>query len=192
MAAIAPLTAEHEVIISHGNGPQVGLLALQAQALAGVEAYPLDILGAETEGMIGYLIEQELGNLVPEEKHVATILTMTQVALDDPAFADPAKFVGPVYDEATARRLAAERGWAVKPDGASFRRVVPSPRPQRIVEIAAIETIAAIEASSEVDVREILLSSPYNDAQMEYSGLAWLGETLVLLPQYPRRLVIEL
>lgn len=142
-AALAPLAAEHEVIVSHGNGPQVGLLALQAQALADVEAYPLDVLGAETEGMIGYLVEQELGNLVPEEKHVATILTMTEVSLDDPAFGDPTKFVGPVYDESTARHLAAERGWVVKPDGSSFRRVVASPRPVRIIEIAAIEMLLA-------------------------------------------------
>ncbi len=142
-AALAPLAAEHELVVSHGNGPQVGLLALQAQALADVEAYPLDILGAETEGMIGYLIEQEIGNLVPVEKHVATILTMTEVSLDDPAFADPTKFVGPVYDEPSARRLAAENGWAIRRDGESFRRVVPSPRPLQIVEIAAIEMLLA-------------------------------------------------
>jgi carbamate kinase len=142
-AALAPLALAHELIVSHGNGPQVGLLALQAQALADVEAYPLDILGAETEGMIGYLIEQELGNLVPESTHVATILTMTEVSLDDPAFADPTKFVGPVYDEPTARRLGTERGWAIKRDGDAFRRVVPSPRPRQIVEIAAIELLLA-------------------------------------------------
>ena len=98
-AALAPLVADHELVVSHGNGPQVGLLALQAQAYTDVEAYPLDILGAQTEGMIGYLIEQELGNRLPFEKSLATVLTMTEVDPADPAFDDPTKFVGPVYDE---------------------------------------------------------------------------------------------
>ncbi len=136
--AIAPICLEHEVVISHGNGPQVGLLALQAASYGEEESYPFDVLGAQTEGMIGYFIEQELGNLLPFEKPLATILTMTEVAADDPAFADPTKFVGPVYDEATARRLAAAKGWTVKPDGDDWRRVVASPLPQRIFEIRPI------------------------------------------------------
>ncbi len=136
--ALAPAALEHELVISHGNGPQVGLLALQALAYTELDPYPLDILGAQTEGMIGYLIEQELGNLIPDEMPIATILTQTEVSLDDPAFADPTKFVGPVYDEATARALASERGWTVKPDGPWWRRVVPSPRPLRIFEARAI------------------------------------------------------
>ncbi|MCU0301535.1 MAG: carbamate kinase [Candidatus Nanopelagicales bacterium] len=136
--AIAPIAAEHELVISHGNGPQVGLLALQAAAYDEQSAYPFDVLGAQTEGMIGYLIEQELGNLLPEEQHLATILTMTEVDPADPAFADPTKFVGPVYDASQARRLAEERGWTVKPDGAGWRRVVPSPAPKRIFEIQPI------------------------------------------------------
>ena len=134
-AALARIASQHELVISHGNGPQVGLLALQGSAYKDVEAYPLDVLGAETQGMIGYLVEQEVGNLLPAERPLATILTMVEVDPADPAFADPTKFVGPVYDEAQAKALAAEKGWAVKPDGAYWRRVVPSPRPKRIFEI---------------------------------------------------------
>jgi carbamate kinase len=133
--ALARVAKEHELVISHGNGPQVGLLALQGAAYKDVEAYPLDVLGAETQGMIGYFVEQELGNLLPFERPLATLLTMVEVDPDDPAFTDPTKFVGPIYDEAAAKALAAEKGWVVKPDGAHWRRVVPSPRPQRIFEL---------------------------------------------------------
>src|SRR6478609_7007580 len=121
---LAPVAAQHELVISHGNGPQVGLLSLQAAAYEEVEAYPLDVLGAQTEGMIGYLIEQELGNLLPFEKPFASILTMVEVDPDDPAFHDPTKFIGPVYERDEADRLAAEKGWVVKPDGDKWRRVV--------------------------------------------------------------------
>jgi carbamate kinase len=134
-SALATVATEHELVVAHGNGPQVGLLALQSEAYPEVEAYPLDVLGAETEGMIGYLLEQELGNELPFEKPIATILTMVEVDPADPAFADPTKFVGPVYDEAQAKALAADKGWTVKPDGSHWRRVVPSPRPTRIFEI---------------------------------------------------------
>jgi carbamate kinase len=136
--AIAPLAQSHQVVISHGNGPQVGLLALQGAAYKPDEAFPLDVLGAETEGMIGYMIEQELGNLLPFEVPFATVLTMVEVDPDDPGFRNPTKFVGPVYDKAEADRLAAEKGWAIKPDGAKWRRVVPSPLPKRIFEIRPI------------------------------------------------------
>ena len=139
--AMAPLAMEHELVISHGNGPQVGLLALQASAYDQESTYPFDVLGAQTEGMIGYLIEQELGNLLPLDKQLATVLTMVEVDPDDPAMADPTKFVGPVYGEADARHLAAERGWTVKQDGAGWRRVVPSPVPRRIFEIGPIRTL---------------------------------------------------
>ena len=124
--ALAPVAEHHQLVLSHGNGPQVGLLALQAAAYKEVEAYPLDVLGAQTEGMIGYLIEQELGNLLPAEVPFATILTMIEVDADDPAFADPTKFVGPIYDDAAADALAAEKGWVFKRDGeqASPRRPV--------------------------------------------------------------------
>ncbi len=139
--ALAPLARDHELVITHGNGPQVGLLALQAAALPGVAAYPLDLLGAQTDGMIGYLIEQELGNLLPENQPLATLLTMTEVDPDDPAFADPTKFVGSIYDEATARAAAAEHGWTVKPDGPHWRRVVASPKPLRIFEIRPVDLL---------------------------------------------------
>ncbi len=136
--AMAPLAQEHQLVISHGNGPQVGLLALQADAYDAVEPFPLDVLGAQTEGMIGYLIEQELGNLLPYEQPFATILTMVEVDPKDPAFDHPTKPIGPLYDEAEAKRLAAERGWSVAPDGGGWRRVVPSPRPQHIFQIRPI------------------------------------------------------
>ena len=132
--ALAPVAEQHRLVLSHGNGPQVGLLALQAAAYHDVDPYPLDILAAETEGMIGYLIEQELGNLLPEDVPFATLLTMVEVDPDDPAFRDPTKFIGPVYDEAEARRLEREHGWTFKRDGEHWRRVVPSPKPTRIFE----------------------------------------------------------
>jgi carbamate kinase len=134
-SALARVANQHELVVAHGNGPQVGLLALQAEAYPEVEPYPLDVLGAETEGMIGYLLEQELGNELPFEKPLATILTMVEVDPDDPAFTDPTKFVGPIYTEDVAKRLAADKGWVVKPDGPHWRRVVASPRPTRIFEI---------------------------------------------------------
>ncbi len=142
--AIAPVTAGHEVVLSHGNGPQVGLLALQAAEAAGKGGnsengvFPLDVLGAETEGMIGYLIEQELGNLLPEDQPLATLLTMVEVDADDPAFTHPTKFVGPLYTRREADRLAAAHGWSFRQDGIPWRRVVPSPEPQRIFEIRPI------------------------------------------------------
>jgi carbamate kinase len=136
--ALAAIASKHQLVLSHGNGPQVGLLALQASAYTEVEAYPLDVLGAQTEGMIGYVLEQELGNLLPAEVPFATVLTMVEVDPADPAFANPTKFVGPVYDKATADALASEKGWVVKADGDKWRRVVPSPEPKRIFEIRPI------------------------------------------------------
>lgn len=141
--ALAPLARRHQLIISHGNGPQVGLLALQAAAYPAVEAYPLDVLGAQTEGMIGYLIEQELSNVLPSDVPVATLLTRVEVDPQDPAFQHPTKFVGPVYSAHEAQQLAAAQGWVVKPDGNTWRRVVPSPRPQRIVELRPIQWLLA-------------------------------------------------
>lgn len=136
--SLAPIAERHQLILSHGNGPQVGLLALQAAAYKDAEAPPLDVLGAETEGAIGYMIEQELGNLLPAETPLATVLTMIEVDGNDPAFGDPTKFVGPVYDEQQANALAAEKGWIFKADGDYMRRVVPSPMPKRIFEIRPI------------------------------------------------------
>jgi len=137
-ATIAPLVGGHELVITHGNGPQVGLLALQGAAYKPEEASPLDVLGAQTEGSIGYMIEQEFGNVLPWEVPFATILTMVEVDRDDPGFRNPTKFVGPVYDKGDADRLAAEKGWVFKADGPKWRRVVPSPLPKRIFEIRPI------------------------------------------------------
>jgi carbamate kinase len=142
-AALAPVALEHELVVTHGNGPQVGLLALQAAAYDDASVYPFDVLGAQTEGMIGYLIEQELGNRLPFEKSLATVLTMIEVDPADPAFDDLTKFVGPVYTDEEAHRLATLHGWVVKPDGDSWRRVVPSPLPRRIFELRPIETLLA-------------------------------------------------
>lgn len=138
---IASIAPGNEIVIAHGNGPQVGLLALQDLAYEEVDPYPLDVLGAETEAMIGYVVEQELGNLLPFEQPFATILTMIEVDADDPAFAHPTKPIGPVYDKATAERLAAEHDWSIAPDGDKYRRVVASPKPQRIFEIRPIRML---------------------------------------------------
>ncbi len=140
-AALAPIAREHELVITHGNGPQVGLLALQGAAYTQVEPYPLDVLDAETEGMVGYLIEQELRNLLPFGSPVATLLTMIEVDPKDPAFGHPTKPIGPIYDAATARRIASEKGWTFAADGAAMRRVVPSPLPQRILGLRQIECL---------------------------------------------------
>ena len=136
--ALAPITDGNQLVISHGNGPQVGLLALQSAAYEEVEAYPLDVLGAQTEGMIGYMIEQELGNLLPIEVPFATILTMVEVDPEDPAFQNPTKPIGPIYTYEDAKLLETEKGWVMKPDGEYWRRVVPSPEPHRIFEMRPI------------------------------------------------------
>ncbi|RPJ50579.1 MAG: carbamate kinase [Chloroflexi bacterium] len=137
--ALAPVAKNHQLVLAHGNGPQVGLLALQSEAYKEVESYPLDVLGVQTEGMIGYMIEQELGNLLPFEVPFATILTMVEVDPNDPAFQNPTKFVGPVYEKDVADKLATEKGWIFKQDGNKWRRVVPSPLPKRIFELRPIE-----------------------------------------------------
>lgn len=139
--ALAPLAQRHELVITHGNGPQVGVLALQSAADRSLSSpYPFDVLGAETQGMIGYWLLQSLQNALPG-RQVCALLNQTLVSAADAAFADPAKFVGPVYDRAEAERLAAERGWTVKQDGTHWRRVVPSPRPQRVVETRLIRLL---------------------------------------------------
>ncbi len=140
VAAIAVIAAEHRLVVTHGNGPQVGLLAMQAEAYGDAEPYPLDVLGAESEGEIGYLIEQELVNELGERR-AATLLTQVVVDESDPAFSSPSKPIGPVFDPERGVRLAAERGWTMAPDGAGVRRVVPSPEPCRILELATIELL---------------------------------------------------
>lgn len=139
---IAELAASHDLIITHGNGPQVGLLAMQAESVHDVPAYPLDILDAESEGMLGYLIEQEVSNLLPE-REVATLLTRIVVAADDPAFGAPSKPIGPVYDRKRGRELAERRGWHMGDDGGGLRRLVASPTPRRIVELATIRLLVS-------------------------------------------------
>ena len=131
--SLAPVAQAHKLVVTHGNGPQVGLIALQGLAYDKVAPYPLDVLGAESEGMIGYMIEQELRNALPG-REVATLLTQVEVDAGDPAFARPTKPIGPVYARAEGERLAAERGWTMAPDGEGVRRVVASPLPRRILE----------------------------------------------------------
>ena len=140
-AELATVHANHELVIAHGNGPQVGLLALMDAAYTAVDPYPLDVLGAETIGMIGYMIEQELGNIIPFEDHIVTVLTQILVDPDDPAFKNPTKPVGPVYNKAEAQRLQREKDWSMAADGEYFRRVVPSPLPLRIIEMNAIRML---------------------------------------------------
>ncbi|TSE13313.1 carbamate kinase [Mesorhizobium intechi] len=137
-SVLAALVDEgHSIVVTHGNGPQVGLLALQAAATSDGATFPLDVLGAESAGMIGYVIEQELGNLL-KERLFATLLTQVKVDPRDQAFAHPTKPIGPVYDKATANRLASERGWQIGPDGDKWRRVVASPKPLEILEASVI------------------------------------------------------
>ena len=143
--ALAPIAKTCNLVLAHGNGPQVGLLALQAAAYTEVEPYPLDVLGAQTQGMIAYMIEQELGNLLPFEKPIATILTMTEVDPNDPAFDNPTKFVGPQYSREKADQLEADKGWTFKLDGALWRRVVASPEPKQIFELNPIKWLVEKE-----------------------------------------------
>ncbi|AOY89197.1 carbamate kinase [Marinobacter salinus] len=135
--------AGHKLVVTHGNGPQVGLLALQGAAYKPDEAYPLDVLGAETEGMIGYMIEQELENELGHDRPVATLLTQVVVDPADPAFSHPTKFVGPVYDQAEAESRAAAAGWRIAQDGDKWRRVVPSPKPLDIPDLRVLQLLLA-------------------------------------------------
>lgn len=136
---IAKVFPNNELVIAHGNGPQVGLLALQGATYKDVPTYPLDVLGAESVGMIGYMIQQELGNLVPFDVPLATLLSQVEVDRNDPAFQHPTKPIGPVYTKAEAEQLAKEKGWSIAQDGDKYRRVVPSPLPKRIFEIRPVK-----------------------------------------------------
>ena len=138
--AIAELAQDNQVVVTHGNGPQVGLLALQSAAYRDVRSYPLDVLDAESEGMIGYVLERELVNELPR-REIATLLTQVIVDADDVAFQQPAKPSDPCTSRAIAARLAAERGWAVAPDRDGWRRVVAVPEPQEIVELDTIDLL---------------------------------------------------
>ena len=138
---LAQLARAHSLVVTHGNGPQVGLLAMQSEALPGVAPLPLDVLGAQTQGMIGYMIEDELRDALDGDCEVATLLTQVAVDADDPAFGIPTKPIGPVYEEEEARLLAAQRGWTVARDGDDWRRVVASPIPRRILEIRSLRVL---------------------------------------------------
>jgi carbamate kinase len=141
VAALAPLAEDHELVLTHGNGPQVGVLALQRASDPNLTTpYPFDVLGAQTQGMIGYWLLQSLQNHLPG-RQVASIMNQTLVMASDPAFQDPTKFIGEVYDEDRAKQLAAERGWTVKQDGNGWRRVIGSPRPQRVIETRLIRLL---------------------------------------------------
>lgn len=137
-AQLARVAEHHDLVLTHGNGPQVGLLALQAAAYIDVDAYPLDVLGAQTDGMIGYLLEQELANLLPATRAITTLITRVEVDAQDPAFGHPSKPIGPTYTQVESERVAAAKGWNMAADGASFRRVVASPQPLRVLGIQAI------------------------------------------------------
>lgn len=138
--AVASIAREHEVVLTHGNGPQIGLLALQSEAYHAVHPYPLDVLGAESEGMIGYLLQQALGNELPG-RDIATVLTEVLVDVEDSAFGRPTKPVGPIYTKNAAAQISLERGWDVAPDGRGYRRVVASPQPREIVQIVTIRRL---------------------------------------------------
>lgn len=137
-AQLARVAEHHDLVLTHGNGPQVGLLALQAAAYIDVDAYPLDVLGAQTDGMIGYLLEQELANLLPATRAITTLITRVEVDAQDPAFGHPSKPIGPIYTQVESERVAAAKGWNMAADGASFRRVVASPQPLRVLGIQSI------------------------------------------------------
>ena len=141
--ALAPLARDHDVVITHGNGPQVGLLALESASDPALpHPYPFDVLGAQTQGMIGYFLLQAFENALPGQQ-VVSLICQTLVAADDPAFDKPTKFVGSVYSEKEGRRLARLRGWHIRRDGAAWRRVVASPEPQALVEMATIRMLMA-------------------------------------------------
>lgn len=135
---IAQLAQENDLVVTHGNGPQIGLLALQNSAYEAVEPYPLDILGAESQGMIGYLLEQEISNFLVEKYKVVTLLTRVQVSKNDPAFSTPTKPIGPIYSQTEADSLSKNKKWFFIREGDKFRRIVPSPSPKRILALNEI------------------------------------------------------
>jgi carbamate kinase len=140
--ALVPVSETTRLVVTHGNGPQVGLLSLKEDAYADGDPYPLDVLDAESEGQIGYVVELELDNAIHHQDTVA-VITRVLVDAEDPAFGAPTKFIGPVYDEQRAQTLAAERNWVVRPDGDHWRRVVASPDPKQIVQLEAIRRLVS-------------------------------------------------
>ncbi len=140
-AQLARVALDHQLVLTHGNGPQVGLLALQSAAYTKVDAYPLDVLGAESEGMIGYLLEQELANLLPSSQTVTTLLSRVEVDHKDPAFKNPTKPIGPIYTLVESQQITATKHWTMAPDGDAFRRVVASPKPLRVIGLDSIRCL---------------------------------------------------
>lgn len=138
---IAKVLPGNELIITHGNGPQVGLIALQQNTYTDVPMYPLDAIGAESVGMIGYMIARELTNVVPRSITVTNVLTQTEIDPNDPAFKQPTKPIGPIYTKEEAERLSQTNGWTMASDNDKFRRVVASPNPQRILGLSALKTL---------------------------------------------------
>ena len=157
-ASLASLAAEHQLVITHGNGPQMGNLALQSAAGAKVEAYPLEARGAKTEAMVGYILQQELANLLPFDRPVATVLAMAEVDGNDPALRNPTTWIGPMYLRDEAERMSASKGWVFRPDGDKWRRVVASPEPTRIFELPTIkwllrrDTVVIVEGGGGIPV----------------------------------------
>jgi carbamate kinase len=135
------IDAGHQIVVTHGNGPLVGLLALQTAAGPKGGPFPLDIPGAEGEGMTGYAIERALGDLLPDGALLATLVTRIRVSPSDPAFLHPTKPIGSFYAGAAARRIEAERGWSFALDGKKWRRVVASPEPLEILEMRVISML---------------------------------------------------
>lgn len=141
VAALAPLARDHQIVVTHGNGPQVGMLANESAADPALpHPYPLDVLGAQAQGMIGYFLLQALENALPG-RQVVSLIGQTEVAPNDPAFEHPTKFVGPQYSDGDGHRIAALRGWHLRRDGISWRRVVASPEPVAVVELPTIRTM---------------------------------------------------
>ena len=138
---LARIAEGNQLVVTHGNGPQVGLLALQSAAYDAADAFPLDVLGAQTDGMIGYLLEQELSNRLPASRVVATLLTRVEVDPRDPAFQHPSKPIGPIYTEQQASDIEQERHWTVGRDGSSMRRLVASPQPKRVLGLESIRLL---------------------------------------------------
>ena len=173
--AMAPIAKNHQLVVSHGNGPQVGLLALQNEAYRDVHPYPLDVLGAQTEGMIGYLLEQEIANRLPPGREVATLLTRVEVARDDAAFAAPSKPIGPVYDAQRGAALARERGWQMMADKWFY---FGSDAPIEPASIA--RTFQALRESSEAGVPR-LLGQP--STYMGHRDLSWAPNSYTILDE---------
>lgn len=169
--SLVAVAREHEIVVTHGNGPQVGLLAIQDQAIPGLGGFSLDVLGAETEGMIGYLLAQELRNALPGAR-VASILTQVEVDPDDAAFRSPSKPVGPMYTRSQADAVAAAKGWSVAADGDGFRRVVPSPRPLRVLEIDTLRLL--------VEAGTIVICAGGGGIPTMYQGETLVGAEVVI------------